>query len=151
MINPQNPALEDKNKEEEITQRRERVSELLSQGWTEKRIAKELDVSYPTIVRDVKYLKEHVYEWVDEQARIGFMFECKKCIDEIDSLKTAMYDLYYDPNTTPELKLRASKELRELLTLKIDNLGNIPVLEGVKRMVSQFSKYDDPNPYYKRS
>jgi len=138
MINPQTPALEDKSKEEEITQRRERVTELLSYGWTEKKIANELDVSYPTIVRDVRYLKEHVYEWVDEQARIGFMFECKKSLDEINSLKTAMYDLYYDPNTNPEMKLKISKELRELLTLKIERLGDIPVLHGVKRMLSRF-------------
>jgi len=127
MITSQNtPQLPDKTKEEEIKERREKVNELLGKGWTEKKIAVELKVSYITIVRDVKELKEQTFEWVDEQARTGYMFECKKCIDEIVNLKSTMYDMLYDPNSSPELKLKISKEIREILRFKIETLEVIP-------------------------
>jgi len=141
MITSQNtPQLPDKTKEEEIKERREKVNELLGKGWTEKKIAAELKVSYITIVRDVKYLKEQVFDWVDEQARVGFMFECKKCLDELDNLKTRMYDILDDPNSKPEVKIKISRELREILHLKIEKLGLIPTLQGMKNIVSQFGK-----------
>lgn len=148
MINSQNsPQLPDKSKEEEIRDRREKVNELLGKGWTEKKIAGELNVSYITIVRDVKELKEQTFQWVDEQARTGYMFECKKCIDEIDNLKSTMYDMLYDPNSNPELKLKISKEIREILRFKIERLEVIPTIQGVKNMIKQIGRYPQKYPY----
>jgi len=149
MIASQNtPQLPDKTKEEEIKERREKVNELLGKGWSEKKIALELKVSYITIVRDVKELKERTFEWVDEQARTGYMFECKKCIDEIDNLKSTMYDMLYDSNSNPELKLKISKEIREILRFKIERLEVIPTIQGVNNMVKQIGRVPQTNPHY---
>jgi hypothetical protein len=47
---------------EEVQERRRKVIELLSHGLTEREIARQLDVSEPTIWRDVKELKSDP-EW----------------------------------------------------------------------------------------
>lgn len=143
----ENPSEMDASKEQEIQERREKVNELLSQGWTEKKIAENLNVSYATILRDVKELKDQTFEWVDEQARTGYMFECKKCLGEIDNLKTIMYDMLYDPNSKPELKLKISKEIREILSFKIERLEVIPTIQGVKNMIKQFGRDPQTHPY----
>lgn len=128
----------DATKEQEMLERRDRVDELLSQGWTEKKIAEKLNVSYATLLRDVKFLKEQALQWVDDMAKTEFIFEVKKSVGELDNLKTRLYGYLDDAKTDVETKLKISRELREILNLKLDTLGAGPALQGMKRVINRF-------------
>ena len=148
MITSENPALEDKSKEQEVAERREKITELLSQGWTEKRIANELDVSYPTIIRDVRYLKEQAFEWVDDIAKTGLIFEVKKSVSELDYLKTKLYGYLDEDKLDVETKVKISRELREILDLKLNVLAQGPTLKGLKRVINQYVNGQQPTSPY---
>jgi len=56
-------------------ERREKVSELLRKNMSETLIAKHLEVSRQTIVRDVASMKRSSPDWLDGLAKDGFIFE----------------------------------------------------------------------------
>lgn len=52
-----------------IDERRKQVASLLAQSLTERQIAAQLNVSQPTVNRDVQALKEMAQQFVNDLAR----------------------------------------------------------------------------------
>lgn len=143
----ENPVEMDASKEQEILERREKVNELLSQGRTEKKIAEELNVSYATILLDVKFLKEQALQWVDDLAKTEFIFEVKKSIGELDNLKTRLYGYLDDDKLDAETKVKISREIRNILGVKISALAKGPTLQGIRRVIKQYGNGPQTQPY----
>ncbi|MFL6397983.1 MAG: hypothetical protein ACJ72J_00175, partial [Nitrososphaeraceae archaeon] len=59
------------NKDSSMEWRRSRVQELASQGYNQSEISKILQISRPTITRDIQYLskcaKEKIKKYIDER------------------------------------------------------------------------------------
>jgi transposase len=59
------------NKDSSIEWRRSKVQELASQGYNQSEISKILQISRPTITRDIQYLskcaKENIKKYIDER------------------------------------------------------------------------------------
>jgi len=96
--------------EELIKERREKVSHLLMQGHTEISIAKQLDVSRETIVRDVKVLKGQSFSWLSNLAKDGLCFEFKLVLDELRNLRIQLVELLEITPTVNE-RIRLIREI----------------------------------------
>ena len=143
----ENPSEMDASKEQEIMERQEMVNELLSQGWTEKKIAEKLNVSYATILLDVKFLKEEALQWVDDLVKTEFIFEVKKSIGELNNLKTRLYGYLDDDKLDAETKVKISREIKNILDLKLGILAKGPALQGLRRAIKQHGNDPQTQPY----
>lgn len=69
--------------EAKISERQYQVNLLLGEAITERAIAKTMGVSRETIVRDVHELKQQANKWLTEEAKTGFIFQCKLALDKL--------------------------------------------------------------------
>lgn len=68
---------------DKIAERQYQVNLLLGEALTERGIAKTMGVSRETIVRDVHELKEQANKWLTEEAKTGFIYQCKLALDKL--------------------------------------------------------------------
>jgi transposase len=78
------------NKDSSIEWRRNKVQELASQGYNQSEISKILQISRPTITRDIQYLskcaKENIKKYIDER----LPEEYEKCLVGLCNYKRSM-------------------------------------------------------------
>ena len=102
--------------EELIKERQEKVASLLMMGHTEISIAKMLDVSRETIVRDVRELKNMSPQWLDSLAQHGFTLEFKMCLDLLKILRANLLDMLQNASSTSE-KLKIIQAIENNIAL----------------------------------
>jgi len=126
-----------KTQEQEIEERREKVSQLLLQGFTEVLVAKELGVSRETIVRDVRVLKEEALPWFDDLAGIGFAHEAKLALDKLRQCERWLHELRDQAKTSDE-KLKAIRALEENIICQSQYLANGPTVHSLNKAMKLY-------------
>lgn len=108
--------------------RRSRVSELLSKGYTnQSEIAKILNVSEPTICRDVKWFRKCAKETFHTFLQEKLPEEFEKAITTYDYvIRTASSTA--DTTHDDRIKMQALHEVRETRTAKMDLISNVDVM-----------------------
>jgi len=114
-------------------QRIEQVSYYLVKGVPELEIAKILNVSRKTIVRDVAYLKKASQNWIDGLAKDGFIFEYKLALDKIKDRENELQKLYKESKEISQ-KLQILKALDENTKMYLELLGERPTIHAIKRV-----------------
>jgi hypothetical protein len=96
-----------------IEERRRQVASMLARSKTESEIAKELNISQPTISTDIKALKEMSTRFVYDLARSDLAYYYKQKLDSLDEVKREAWKLYNSSETSNKEKLLA---LRVIVT-----------------------------------
>jgi len=90
------------SKEQEIQIRRQKVWGLFLQGFSQQKIAKELNVSLKTISRDFQDLKTESMKWMDSLPEGEIQLHHKKNLESIEKVIQEFWDIY--ENTEDENK-----------------------------------------------
>lgn len=119
----------------EIRQRRERVAHLIRYR-TETKIAGILGCSRETIVRDVKFLKKQNWEWLDDLAKDGFIFEFRNALEKIRQNGARLEDMF-EKAIDSWLKLEIIREQDRNSKLYLELLGEAPTIHAFRKAVKQ--------------
>jgi predicted transcriptional regulator len=119
--------------------RRSKVSELSSQGYNQSEISRILQISQPTINRDIIYLrqqaKDNIKKYIDER----LPEEYEKCLVGLTAITKEAWNTAHDTDDKRE-KIQALSLAKECYSMKLDLLTNATVVDGAIRFVSQKSE-----------
>jgi predicted transcriptional regulator len=119
--------------------RRNKVQELSSQGYNQSEISKILQISQPTINRDLSYLrqqsKSNIKRYIDER----LPEEYEKCLVGPTAITKEAWNIAQNTEDKRE-KIQALSLAKECYSMKLDLLTNATVVDNAIRFVSQKSK-----------
>ncbi|MFL6456063.1 MAG: hypothetical protein ACJ71G_03735 [Nitrososphaeraceae archaeon] len=122
-----------------IEWRRSKISELSSQGYNQSEISNILQISQPTINRDIAFLrqqaKENIKRYIDER----LPEEYEKCLVGLNAITKEAWNTAQ--NTEDKRgKIQALPLAKECYSMKLDLLTNATVVDDAIRFVSDRSK-----------
>jgi len=119
--------------------RRSKISELASQGYNQSEISRILQISQPTINRDITFLrqqaKENIKRYIDER----LPEEYERCLVGLTAITKEAWNTAHDPEYKKE-KIHALSLAKECYSMKMDLLTNATVVDDAIRFVYQKSK-----------
>src|SRR5919205_3296008 len=119
--------------------RRSKVQELSSQGYNQSEISKMLQISQPTINRDITYLrqqaKDNIKRYIDER----LPEEYEKCLVGLNAILREAWNTADNTEDKRE-KIQALSLAKEFYSMKLDLLTNATVVDDAIRFVSQKSR-----------
>jgi len=119
--------------------RRSKVQELASQGYNQSEISRILQISQPTINRDIAYLrqqaKENIKRYIDER----LPEEYEKCLVGLNAITKEAWNAANNTEDKRE-KIQALSIAKDCYSMKLDLLTNATVVDDAIRFVSQTSK-----------
>ena len=115
--------------------RRSKVQELASQGYNQSEISRILQISQPTINRDLSFLRQqaktNIKRYIDER----LPEEYEKCLVDLTAITKEAW------NTEDKReKIQALSLAKECYSMKLELLTNATVVDDAIRFVSQKSK-----------
>jgi predicted transcriptional regulator len=115
--------------------RRSKVQELASQGYNQSEISRILQMSQPTINRDLSYLrqqaKENIKKYIDER----LPEEYEKCLVGLNAITKEAWTTADNTEDRRE-KIQALSSAKECYSMKLDLLTNATVVDDAIRFVS---------------
>src|ERR671934_2071845 len=115
--------------------RRNKVQELASQGYNQSEISRILQISQPTINRDIAYLrqqaKENIKRYIDER----LPEEYEKCLAGLNAITREAWNTAQNTEDKRE-KIQALSLAKECYSMKLDLLTNATVVDDAIRFVS---------------
>lgn len=127
--------INEKTQVQEMQERREKVSHLILQGYTEVGIAEELGVSRETIVRDVKYLKSTATPWFKGLAVDGFAFEYMVAHDKLKENERGYRKMLERETLSVSEEIKIRKAIDENIAQQLNLLAEGPTLESLNKIV----------------
>jgi len=116
--------------------RRDKVQELASQGYNQSEISRILQISQPTINRDLTYLrqqaKENIKRYIDER----LPEEYEKCLVGLNAITREAWNAANQTEDKRE-KIQALSLAKECYSMKLDLLTNATVVDDAIRFVTQ--------------
>jgi Trp operon repressor len=126
-------------KKDNIEWRRNKVQELLVKGYNHYEIASTLQISRPTITRDIQYLsecaKQNIKKYIDER----LPEEYEKCLVGLNAITKEAWNTAQSTEDGRE-KIQALSLAKECYSMKLDLLTNATVVDDAIRFASQQSK-----------
>src|SRR6266480_6438745 len=127
------------NQTDKIEWRRNKVQELLVKGYNHYEIASTLQISRPTITRDIQYLsqqaKHSIKKYIDEK----LPEEYEKCLVGLTAILREAWNTSQQAEDRRE-KIQALSLAKDCYSMKLDLLTNATVVDDSIRFVSQRSK-----------
>jgi predicted transcriptional regulator len=119
--------------------RRSKVQELASQGYNQSEISRILQISQPTINRDITYLRQqakaNIKRYIDER----LPEEYEKCLIGLTAITKEAWNTAQQTEDMRE-KIHALALAKECYSMKMDLLTNATVVDDAIGFVSQKSK-----------
>jgi DNA-binding transcriptional regulator LsrR (DeoR family) len=111
-----------------IEWRRSKVQELASQGYNQSEISRMLQISQPTINRDIAYLrqqsKENIKTYIDER----LPEEYERCLVGLTAITKEAWNTVNNTEDKRE-KIQALSLAKECYSMKLDLLTNATVVD----------------------
>ena len=118
-----------------IEWRRNKVSELASQGYNQSEISRKLQISQPTINRDITYLRQqaktNIKKYIDER----LPEEYEKCLVGLNMIKKEAWTLAQNTKDNKE-KIQALSLVKECHSMELDLFTNATVVDDAIRFVA---------------
>ena len=123
-------------KADQLEWRRSKVQGLASQGYNQSEISRILQISQPTINRDITYLRqqarENIRKYIDER----LPEEYEKCLVGLTAILREAWNTAQSTEDKRE-KIHALSLAKECYSMKLDLLTNATVVDDAIRFVSQ--------------
>ena len=117
---------------------RNKVQELASQGYNQSEISRILQISQPTINRDLSYLrqqaKHNIKKYIDER----LPEEYEKCLVGLNAITKEAWTTAENTEDKRE-KIQALSLAKECYSMKMDLLTNATVVDDAIRFVAEKS------------
>jgi hypothetical protein len=125
-----------------IDQRRKEVASLLAQSLTERQIAAQLNISQPTINRDIQVLKQMSQQFVYDLARSDLSYYYKQSLDGIQEAMKEAWIIYRSTNESVQVKdrLNALRIIVDCNVKKFELLNCGPSVLAMKSMEERLRK-----------
>ena len=127
-----------------IEWRRSKVQELSSQGYNQSEISRILQISQPTINRDISYLrnqaKTNVKKYIDER----LPEEYEKCLVGLNAILREAWNTANQTEDKRE-KIQALSLAKDCYSMKLDLLTNATVVDDAIRFVSSNKSKEEMN------
>ncbi len=114
-------------------ERREKVSMMLSHGYTQIQIAQKLGVNRRTIVRDKAFIIEEAQKWLNGQAKDGFVFETKMALDMLKDTKRQLNEMLDQDDLTREERCKLLKQRDFNIHLQLTLLAQGPLVASIRK------------------
>src|SRR5919206_3121325 len=122
-------------KKDNIEWRRSKVQELLVKGYNHYEIASTLQISRPTITKDIQYLrqcaKQNIKRYIDER----LPEEYEKCLVGLNAITKEAWNTVLNTEDKRE-KIQALSLAKECYSMKLDLLTNATIVDDAIRFVS---------------
>jgi hypothetical protein len=126
-------------KKDSIEWRRSKVQELIVKVYNHYEIASTLQISRPTITKDIQYLREcarqNIKRYIDE----GLPEEYEKCLVGLNAIIKEAWNTAQQTEDKRE-KVQALSLAKECYSMKLELLTNATVVDDAIRFVSDKSK-----------
>jgi transcriptional antiterminator len=131
-----------------IEERRRQVASLLAQSLTERQIAAQLNVSQPTIHRDIDALKEMSQQFVYDLAKSDLAYYYKQSLDGLDEVKKQAWTIYLSTNDNIQTKdrLAALRLIADCNVNKFELLNAGPSVLAMKSMEERLRRIEIETP-----
>ena len=117
--------------------RRSKVLELSSQGRSQPEIARILQISQPTVNRDLQYLRQdakaNIRKYIDEKLPL----EYQKCLVGLESILGKTWDVANNEESSEKDKLQAISIGIQAYSMKMDLLTSATVVERAVQFVDR--------------
>lgn len=121
-----------------IQERRRQVLRLLAKGYDQTTIAPSLEVSQPTIHRDIEALKRDSRNYVDDMAKyFGFYFQ--QTIKGIDEVHSDAWSLYHSTKNE-KTKIQALALAKDCCVAKMNMIADGPTVVAVQKLGEKHAK-----------
>ena len=97
--------------------RRSKVLELSSHGYNQSDISRMLQISQPTISRDLHYLAVQARNNIRNHIDKKLPFEYDKCMTALNSLQRKAWEISEDPQTEEKTKVQALSLAKECVLI----------------------------------
>src|SRR6266487_4438174 len=122
--------------------RRSKVLELASQGHNQSEISRILQISQPTINRDITYLRQQAKSNIKKYIDQRLPEEYEKCLVGLTAILKEAWNTSQHTEDRRE-KIQALSLAKECYSMKLDLLTNATVVDDAIRFVSEKSKDKD--------
>jgi predicted transcriptional regulator len=119
--------------------RRNKVQELASQGYNQSEISRILQISQPTINRDITYLREQAKDNIKRYIDERLPEEYEKCLVGLNAITKEAWNTSQNTEDKRE-KIQALSLAKDCYSMKLELLTNATVVDDAVRFVSQKSK-----------
>ena len=124
----------------QIEWRREKVLELASDGYGVREIARLLEISHPTVSRDMQWLryqaKEQIRKYIDEQVPL----EYHKTLTGLQNIMKSMSDIISKSTDNKEI-MQASGIKMQALNMKMELVSNANLVHEAIDLVERYRSY----------
>ena len=124
---------------DKIIWRRNKVNELSVKGFSQTEIARMLQISEPTISRDIEYLRQQASETIRNHLEKRLPFEYSKCISGLEEIikESWIVATQADKNKNTRDKLQSLALIKDTYNTKMDLLTNASLLQDSIKFVEQ--------------
>ena len=116
--------------------RRNKVQELASQGYNQSEISRILQISQPTVNRDLSYLRQQVKTNIKRYIDERLPEEYEKCLVGLTAILKDAWNISQNTQENRE-KIQALSLAKECYSMKLDLLTNATVVDDAVRFVSE--------------
>src|SRR5919109_2003102 len=124
---------------QQVQWRRDKVQELCSKGYSQRKISQMLQVGLATVNRDISYLrnqaKDNIKKYIDER----LPEEYEKCMIGLNAITKEAWNTAQQTEDKRE-KIQALSLAKECYSMKLDLLTNATVVDDAIKFVSQKSR-----------
>jgi predicted transcriptional regulator len=131
--------MKDNNNNNKITWRRNKVQELSIKGFSQAEISRMLQISEPTISRDIDYLKQQANETIKNHIQKKLPYEYSKCISGLEEIIKESWIIATKADQSNDIKnkLQSLALAKDTYNTKMDLLTNASLLTDSIKFVEQ--------------
>jgi predicted transcriptional regulator len=130
-------------KEKQLEWRRRQVFELSSKGHSQTEIANTLQISEPTISRDLAFLRQQSKTNIRKYIGERLPEEYEKCLVGLTAILREAWNTSQQTRQERE-KIQALSLAKECYSMKLDLLTNATVVDDAIRFVSEHNNHEKP-------
>jgi hypothetical protein len=129
-----------------IEDRRRQVASLLARSLTETKIASQLNVSQPTVHRDIEALKQMSQQFCFDLARSDLAYHWKLSIDGLDAVREEAWNLYKssDESIKPKDRLAALGIVKDCCVDRFEMINAGPSVLAMRTMEERLRRIENP-------
>ncbi len=145
-----------KDNNNKITWRRNKVQELSIKGFNQAEIARMLQISEPTISRDIEYLREMANETIKNHIQKKLPYEYSKCISGLEEIIKEGWIVCINAEKIGNTKdkLQSLALIKDTYSTKMDLLTNASLLQDSIKFVQENKEKIDrgnlPQPIHEK-
>jgi len=127
------------NQKDKAEWRRSKVQELLVKGYNHYEIASALQISRPTITRDIQHLSQHAKNSIKKYIDERLPEEYEKCLVGLTAITKEAWNTAHNTEDKRE-KIQALSLAKDCYSMKLDLLTNASVIDDAIRFISSNQK-----------